>query len=119
PERKGPVSNHRAFVVLSSPLPWGRGRPLLGRVRGSSPNTAPSKGPLTRRCAPTSPPKGEVAIALRGQRSLHRRHLEFRSVLDAAGPAGGHRLGLGPELDRIGAVLVEIAEGTRLPTAEA
>src|SRR5271170_4372906 len=50
--------------------------------------------------------------------SVHRRDRELRPVLDAGWPAGSHRLGAGVEADRIGPVLVEIAEAGALPAAE-
>src|SRR5262249_49814566 len=49
---------------------------------------------------------------------LHRRDRELGALLDARGPAGGHRLGLGVEADRIRTMLVEIAEARFLPAAE-
>src|SRR5262245_54652901 len=49
---------------------------------------------------------------------LHRRDRELRAFLDAGRPARGHRLGLGVEADRVGTVLVEIAEARLLPAAE-
>src|SRR5438046_5582647 len=51
-------------------------------------------------------------------RSIHGRNRELRALLDAGGPARGHRLGLGVEADRIRAVLFEIAEAGFLPAAD-
>src|SRR5580698_3700658 len=50
--------------------------------------------------------------------SLHRRNDELGTLLAAGGPARRHGLGLGIEADRIGPVLVEIAEARALPAAE-
>jgi hypothetical protein len=44
-----------------------------------------------------------------GDSSLHGGDDEFGALLDAGGPARGHRLGLGIEADRIRPVLVEVA----------
>src|SRR3982074_2369006 len=49
---------------------------------------------------------------------VHRRYREFRTFLDAGGPARGHGLGLGIEADRIRPVLVEIAKAGFLPAAK-
>src|SRR6185437_4580472 len=50
--------------------------------------------------------------------SLHGRDHEFCAFLGAGGPARRDRLGLGVEVDRVGAVLVEVAEAGTLPAAE-
>ena len=42
--------------------------------------------------------------------SAHRRDGELGAFLDAARPARRHRLGLGVEADRVGAMLVQVAE---------
>src|ERR1700712_1199664 len=69
---------------------------------------------------PKEPPRrsGSSPISGRTRVLFHRRHDEFSAVLDARGPAGGDGLGLGPELDRVRAVLVEVAEARGLPAAE-
>src|SRR5947208_17177946 len=43
---------------------------------------------------------------------------ELRPFLDAGGPARRHRLGLGVKPDRVGAILVEVAEAGAFPAAE-
>src|SRR5271154_4047887 len=52
------------------------------------------------------------------QALLHCRYDELGAVFDTRGPTLRHGLDLGVELDRRGAVLVEIAEAGPLPAAE-
>src|SRR5580692_8141882 len=54
----------------------------------------------------------------RSSGSVHGRDRKLRALLDAGRPARGHRLGLGVEADRVGAVLIEIAEAGLLPATE-
>src|SRR5690606_23682725 len=49
---------------------------------------------------------------------VHRRNDELGAVLDAGGPARGDGLRLCIEPERVGAVLVEVAESRTLPSAE-
>src|SRR3981189_3434048 len=49
---------------------------------------------------------------------IHCRDGEFGAVLDAGRPPRCHGLGLGVELDRRWAVLVEVTEAGALPAAE-
>src|SRR5579884_2737236 len=60
----------------------------------------------------SSRPKNSI-VAL-----FHSGNDEFSAILDARRPARRHRLDLGVELDRRGAVLVEITEARALPAAE-
>src|SRR3712207_4142807 len=62
-------------------------------------------------CAQPSPARGQLT-------SSHGGDGELRAFLDARGPTGGHRLGLGVEAYSIRSVLIEIAEARTLPAAE-
>ena len=71
----------------------------------------------------------ELALPIQGGRAhingrrvvatlLHHRHDEFGAFLDAGRPARRDGFRLGVETERVGAVLVEIAEARALPAAE-